>query len=161
MGEWRPCRGCGGRIRSDNKSGYCTRSPQCRTRKAQGWEQSHPGYHRDLCRDSYATDPIPQLFRATRTRAKRRGIPFEITVEDLRDAWRDTCPVFDVPLAKGAGAPSPWSPSLDKIEPARGYVPGNIQILSFKANSMKLDASRDELIQFARWVLDNEGIAHE
>jgi len=45
------------------------------------------------------------------------------------------------------------SPSLDKIIPSLGYVVGNVQWLSKKANGMKQDASFQELEKFAKWVL--------
>lgn len=37
------------------------------------------------------------------------------------------------------------SPTLDKIEPALGYVPGNIIVISGRANRLKADATIDEL----------------
>jgi hypothetical protein len=49
--------------------------------------------------------------------------------------------------------PRPDAPSLDKIDPKLGYVPGNIQVISHKANAMKWDATREELRAFAKWVL--------
>jgi hypothetical protein len=44
------------------------------------------------------------------------------------------------------------SPSLDKIIPSRGYVKGNVMVVSSKANLMKSDASVTELRDFSRWV---------
>lgn len=65
------------------------------------------------------------------------------------------CPVLGTQLARGE-----WrngfrdcSPSVDRKIPALGYVPGNMQIMSQKANTMKNNATPDELRHFARWVL--------
>ena len=43
--------------------------------------------------------------------------------------------------------------SLDRINPELGYIPGNIQVLSTKANVLKNNASINELITFAKNVL--------
>lgn len=63
------------------------------------------------------------------------------------------CPVFNRPFVERGAGFSKWSPSIDKIDPKRGYVPGNIQVISLFANMLKRDASRDELVTFAKWVL--------
>lgn len=66
----------------------------------------------------------------------------------------DTCPVFGRKFDARGGGFSPWSPSIDKINPKRGYVRGNIQIISMLANSMKRDANAKQLRQFANWILN-------
>ena len=45
------------------------------------------------------------------------------------------------------------SPSLDRMDNSKGYVKGNVQVISHKANSMKFSASKDELLKFAEWVM--------
>lgn len=90
----------------------------------------------------------------SRGRAKARGLPFNIELEDLD--LPDVCPVLGIPLQiSRSGSQSSFSPSLDKIIPERGYVKGNVQIISARANKMKADASPLELLLFAYWVLDN------
>lgn len=48
----------------------------------------------------------------------------------------------------------PDSPSLDRIKPELGYVKGNIRVISFKANSIKNDASIEELRQILQYMED-------
>ena len=43
------------------------------------------------------------------------------------------------------------SPTLDKFIPSKGYVKGNVQIISWRANSLKSDGSPDEWIKIAKW----------
>ncbi|MDC3244940.1 hypothetical protein OAU16_01690 [Gammaproteobacteria bacterium] len=44
------------------------------------------------------------------------------------------------------------SPSLDKINPDKGYMKGNVAIISLKANSIKSDATPKEVIKVAKWL---------
>ena len=57
----------------------------------------------------------------------------------------------------GNGKIGDTSPTLDKIIPERGYVKGNVQVISHKANSMKRNASLDELLLFSRKVIEQFG----
>lgn len=65
------------------------------------------------------------------------------------------CPVFGFELKPGPRGFDPHSPSADRIDPTLGYVRGNIQIISLKANVMKANATKQELRAFAEWVLQS------
>jgi hypothetical protein len=68
-------------------------------------------------------------------RAKKRGLAFDLTVEDLPMPKR--CPIFGIQLQYHQGKFQDTSPSIDRINPAKGYVKGNVQIVSYKANRIK------------------------
>ena len=93
--------------------------------------------------------------------AKRQGLPvgFSSAMEFatyVKAVAPNKCPVFNRRFtARGAGF-SPWSPSIDKIDPKRGYVRGNVQVISMLANAMKRNATPAQLRQFARWVLNKD-----
>lgn len=87
--------------------------------------------------------------------AKQAGITFGFSSTQAfanycREITPLRCPVFGFEFMRGD---TMRSPSIDRIEPHLGYAPGNIQIISNKANLMKNGASSDELKQFAKWVL--------
>ena len=76
-------------------------------------------------------------------------MPFTIKAADI--VVPTHCPILGLPLystlgKKGGG---PNSPSLDRIEPALGYVPGNIVVISNRANRLKSDATIEELRKIA------------
>lgn len=88
------------------------------------------------------------LVQSARNRAKKYNLPFDITHEDV--VVPEFCPYLGIKLVPF----SEWSsPSLDKIIPELGYVKGNIQVISTKANTMKNNATQDELVRFAESVL--------
>lgn len=98
-------------------------------------------------------NPERVMLRSAKHRAKRQGVPFDIELEDL--VIPEYCPVLGLKLEcnAGEGSAKQNSPSLDKIIPSLGYVKGNIQIISNLANVMKHDASPEQLVNFAEWVL--------
>jgi len=74
-------------------------------------------------------------------------VPFLLTESDI--VIPETCPVLGIPLKLGAGD---CSPSLDRIIPDLGYVPGNVVVMSHRANTIKNNATLDELRTIAEWL---------
>lgn len=87
-----------------------------------------------------------KLFHAAKARAKRKGIRFSIKLEDIQIPA--VCPLLGIPIR--LGGPRRDSPSLDRINPKKGYVPGNIWVVSQRANKIKNDATLEEFDMIAR-----------
>lgn len=88
------------------------------------------------------------MLQSAWARSKTQNLPFTITLGDIPHI-PDVCPVLNIPLKKGVGKAHDNSPSLDKIFPALGYVPGNIRIISRRANLIKTNATATELLLVA------------
>lgn len=85
--------------------------------------------------------------RSAKARAARDGVPFTITESDIKTPAR--CPIFGVRLiydggGRGYGA-KPDAASLDRVYPERGYVPGNVVVVSWRANRTKCMLTPKEL----------------
>jgi hypothetical protein len=95
------------------------------------------------------------MLYSARSRAKKYGIPFDITMEDIPEI-PDRCPLLGIPLViwRSRDEHRASSPSLDKIDPGPGYVKGNLWIISTRANQIKNDATPDELMKVARGVAE-------
>jgi hypothetical protein len=98
------------------------------------------------------------LLSRAKSRAKKKGLQFNIDITDIDVPI--ICPILGIPIIKEykkgtKGGPSPNSPSLDRIDNSKGYVKGNVRVISHKANTMKHNATSLELIRFAEWVLHN------
>lgn len=81
------------------------------------------------------------MFYDARKRAMALNIPFLIEPYDIKIPT--ICPVLGIQLT--ADGPRDTRPSLDRVVPANGYVLSNINVISFKANRIKSDATPDEL----------------
>lgn len=87
--------------------------------------------------------PEKSLLYSARRRAKERDIPFSITEEDI--FIPEFCPLLGMPLVTTHSRHQDDSPSLDRIEPHKGYVRGNVWVISCRANRIKNDATIQEL----------------
>jgi hypothetical protein len=119
-------------------------------------------------KQSYAkANPVKTITRAlvgnARERAKDKNLPFDIDLDYVRSMVGDNaelashCPVFGIPLdwscqRNQGNSPHPFAPSMDRIDPQRGYVKGNVWIISYRANTIKSDATHEELKLVAKAV---------
>jgi hypothetical protein len=87
---------------------------------------------------------LKAMLSTRRRDAQKFGIPFQITLQDLLPVPA-VCPVLGLPLRHGKAGGEDCSPSIDRVIPSLGYVPGNVMIVSLKANRIKNDATPAEL----------------
>lgn len=96
-------------------------------------------------------NPTRRLWSAARHRASRANLPFDITPEDI--IVPDVCPVFGIEFEVNTGEKAKYnSPSLDRFIPELGYVKSNIQVISFRANWIKQNATLQEVEALAKWM---------
>ena len=88
-----------------------------------------------VSRKNHANTPLEKrLWNAAKSRANKKGHEFSIELSDV--TVPTTCPVLGTPMA---------SPSLDRIDSSKGYVKGNVRVISKRANMLKNDATIEEL----------------
>jgi len=96
-----------------------------------------------------------------RKRAKLKGIPFLITADmalDLIRAQGYRCAVSGLEFQADAGAETdswrgPYRPSLDRIKPRLGYVPGNVRVVLVAVNIAMGEWGEDFLVKIAKAVV--------
>ena len=100
--------------------------------------------------------------KAIKMKAKRRGIPFDISVADLD--MPKLCPVFGVEIFYdkrkllmdgGSIRNHPQIPSIDRLIPELGYVKGNVFVMSLKANIVKNNGTAEEHEKIAAFMRKN------
>ena len=96
-------------------------------------------------------DPEGRALICIRHRAKKLGVPFDLKRGDL--VWPNECPILGIPLTYHSGKKArDDAPSVDRIVPSLGYVVGNVQVISARANRIKNDATVEELQKIARYM---------
>jgi len=98
--------------------------------------------------------PQYAMWSSAKHRAKVKGLPFSITPLDIKIP--DVCPMFGTKLELGKcrvkGQTRANAASLDRVVPKLGYVTGNIRVISYRANTMKSNASLEEIKRLAEWL---------
>lgn len=105
-------------------------------------------------REKHVRNPARRMWVAARTRSKRKGMDFDISFADI--SVPNFCPVLGLRLEHAKGAPTASSPSLDRIDNSKGYVRGNIRVISRRANFLKNNATVDELRAVLNYVEAHE-----
>ena len=117
--------------------------------RSRSYQINHPEEFRMYNKINYYKDMRRTLFNLAKQRAKRKGIEFTIQVEDV--VLTTHCPVFGGEFIWGKGI-NDFSPSLDRIDSSKGYVPGNVAVISYLANKLKSSATNTQLKQIIEYV---------
>jgi hypothetical protein len=136
-GEWRPITSYPiGRSGPDSyRLTFCF---PCKSTRANRRRNSGPR--------AYLTDRCS----AARTRARNLGTDFNLTADHLvstYDRQDGKCFYTDVPLviAVGNGQRDRDAISIDRVDNGVGYLKGNVVLVSTRTNTMKSDATLDEM----------------
>lgn len=124
---------------------------ECHNLVRREWSKNNRKKSNDILRKYLKANPEFSLFVSAKARAKKYGKPFGISRKDI--VIPEVCPVLGIPLFKSGQKHSMGnSPSLDAIVPTLGYVPGNIAVISHRANTIKTNATPGELRKVADWL---------
>lgn len=111
------------------------------------WREANPEHHSELSIKSAKgrkfRDPANYLLRSAEIRAKKKGLPFGLAKEDV--VIPEHCPVLGIPLYFRDDGRINNTPTIDRIIPEKGYVKGNILVISWRANRLRNDATLEEL----------------
>ena len=102
---------------------------------------------------NHKLDPRHILVESARRRSRILGIACTVTVEDL--LIPELCPVLGIKLLVIGGHCNDSSPTLDRVDPNGGYTHDNVRVISFRANSIKRNATPDELYRVFKYASEN------
>jgi hypothetical protein len=111
--------------------------------------QQNKVLYKNFRKVKFTNDPQYYLWYVARTRSRQKGIEFTITKEDI--IIPEICPILETPLTKGDGY-LPNAMSLDRINNDKGYVPGNVRVISRRANLMKSSLTVDILEKLIKYI---------
>ena len=102
--------------------------------------------------------PADCLILDAKRRANKKKVPYAISEKEhdriAAVIAAGKCEVTGLPFANLEGTANPWSPSLDRIRPALGYVDGNIRVVVWALNMAKSGWGDDVLLRLAHAIVD-------
>lgn len=97
-------------------------------------------------KQSFRRNYIHNLWKRTKDRALKKNLEFNLIESDI--IIPEFCPILKIPLFIGIKNQYENSPTIDRIDNNKGYIKENCKIISMKANTMKNNATLDELKTF-------------
>ena len=100
---------------------------------------------------------IKDILDGVRKSAKKRKLTFKLKTKDMKPLITKRCPILNIKyelnkkdLSWGSGkGQNNWanSISVDRIDNTKGYIPGNIILVSTLANAIKNQATPDQILK--------------
>jgi hypothetical protein len=137
------------KVSVDGRSSYCKACISLRTSNYHKTPDGKAAHRKNTYNWKYNHPEIKLIYHA-RSRASVRNLPCTITIDDIKIP--EFCPALGIRLKRNLRSGGPDSPSLDCLIPSLGYVPGNVAVISKRANTIKNDASIDDLRNILKWL---------
>lgn len=95
--------------------------------------------------------PWKKLIRTAEQRARKKGVPFELTYAWGEEHWTGHCKLTGIKffLGQRGNGPKSLSPSIDRIRPELGYVPSNCRFVIWAVNAFKGESTDEEMFRIA------------
>lgn len=126
--------------------------------KYQGDASYFKGYHNNRL-DQYS--PFKYHANKARSRSKLKGYETDLTTEYLKEVWdkqNGICPYTNIKMEISRTSQdedikkTPTKASLDRIDPNKGYIVGNVEFVCYCINVAKNDFSKDQMINFINQI---------
>ena len=93
---------------------------------------------------------VRAAFGAARSRAKKRGIAFDLTLSDLGAPTCCAVTGIEFDMSRSFRQGNIFVPSLDRIDPTKGYTKGNVRFVCHGYNLAKHTGTDSDVLKLAR-----------
>lgn len=135
--------------RTDYHKEYYIKNREAMKEQQGAYKKQNRDYYRKYWKEKVTKFPEKYLLQQCKDRAKKIKKDFNLEISDI--FIPEYCPYLGVKLAPFSGEATF---SVDRIDNTKGYVKGNIEVISVLANRMKHTATVEQLIKFSESVLE-------
>lgn len=95
-----------------------------------------------------------ELWYNAKARARKENLEFDVTRQQILE-WLTVglCQITGIPFVFSPGSrirQLPFTPTLDRRNPAKGYIFGNVRLVCWMYNAAKGSGTDDDVLRFAR-----------
>lgn len=131
------------RIRKKCKKCLYSEEVESRKNKMNGTESGDLFYVRKI------------LLNTAKNRSKVKSLDFNLTLDDLVNVKNKVCPISGQSIIYKSGVDYKRSASLDRVDPNKGYISGNVNIISYEGNSLKNRNNLPSTIRIMKYIVKN------
>lgn len=97
------------------------------------------------------------LRSSSKGRCNGRLVKFDcaVTAEDIN--WVEFCPITGLKLNYTAGFHGPEKATFDRVNNELGYLPGNVRVISFRANAVKGSLNLETAARIVAYMASSSG----
>ena len=96
--------------------------------------------------------PWKAAHNAKRSNAKRKNVEFTLTEAWYERNYKAGCAVTGIAFRIGEGVISPYSPTVDRINPNKGYIPRNCRMVLHAVNALRGSGSDEDMYKIAKAI---------
>jgi len=95
------------------------------------------------------------ILSQAKKRSKEKNLEFNLTMGDLISIKNNTCPILGHEILYKSGIDNKRSASLDRIDPTKGYIKGNVKIVSYEGNCLKNRNNYHSAVKMLEYIIQN------
>jgi hypothetical protein len=95
------------------------------------------------------------ILSKAKKRSKKKNLEFNLTLGDLINIKNNTCPILGHEILYKSGIDNKRSASLDRIDPNKGYIKGNVKIVSSEGNLLKNRNNYHSAVKMLEYIIKN------
>jgi|WetSurMetagenome_2_1015567.scaffolds.fasta_scaffold627423_1 hypothetical protein len=139
------------------KTGYMYTCKRCIDIKKTIYDKNNRPINNNKLSTWRKRNPEKALLKGSRASAKRRGLDYNLDLEDI--VIPEFCPVLGIKLVINDNRPKDNSATIDRIDNSKGYIKGNVQVISWRANRGKSDLDATEHLKIAEYIKSHSKLA--
>lgn len=151
------CVECGTEFEGYYTSKTCSdecRKTRIRRKNNRYMEKYSKEQRNEWARQSRDAKPWKYHLRNIRNRCKRRGIQCTLTERWMREKYNAGCAVTGIAFQRGTSVLSPYSPSVDRINQAKGYTPRNCRMVLQGVNALRSNGTDEDMYNIAKAITE-------
>lgn len=140
----------------NNREKHNARVRKRRIEKPEWYREHDPVYNSRYRSKILSSRPWHYLLISRKNESKQKGWIFNLTDEWAAARWTGYCEITKIKFrSSGKQGPHPFSPSIDKIDPTKGYTQENSRFILLGCNALKGRGSDQDMLEIAKAIVNN------